>query len=134
MVQGKPLMDYQPPPPLSLSMKMKIVKPKKILSNPREKWTPPERDLDDLDDDKLYKPTPLPEPPPTLNEWHPSKVIGVETANNTPEDGIQLEEWADLPEIGENEGDDQSIDSLIQVMEYGKSISYNNRSVKIVVL
>ena len=49
----------------------------------------------------------------------------METANNTPEDGIQLEEWADLPEIGENEGDDQSIDSLIQVMEYGKSISYN---------
>ena len=31
---------------------------------------------------------------------------------NAPEEGIQLERWGELPEIQENEGDDQSIDSL----------------------
>ena len=73
---------------------------------------------DDQDDDELYIPRPLPAPPPPPplrtngNETHPSRVIGVETAYDAPEEGIQLEPWADLPEIEENEGDDQSEDSL----------------------
>ena len=36
----------------------------------------------------------------------------VEEADDAPKEGIQLERWDELPEIGENEGDDQSIDSL----------------------
>ena len=40
----------------------------------------------------------------------------METAEGVPESTIQLDEWADLPDIGENEGDDQSIES-IQISE-----------------
>ena len=32
--------------------------------------------------------------------------------DDASKEGIQLERWGELPDIGESEGDDQSIDSL----------------------
>ena len=127
MIQGKPLEDYQPPPPLfpldedenseADENQVDSDESEGEIDASRTRSGRNYRD-DDQDDDELYIPRPLPAPPPQTNknENHPSRVIGVETANDAPEEGIQLEPWADLPEIGQNEGDDQSDDSL-QVSE-----------------
>ena len=121
MIHGKPLKDYEPPPPLfpldedegsgSDEESNSDESEGEIAASKTRSGKGYQNDDDDDDDPYITQPLSKKAPPWQRSEKHPSKVIDVEEADDAPEEGIRLERWGELPEIQENEGDDQSIDS-----------------------